>query len=115
MAGAIIENMSGRKLAFVGGILIVCQILSFLVGAIFAPSPNNSEQLLATKCYDEVGLGNGQNRDDSKWFAPRGKNKCRVIDSISETAENTNLDADNVVFAFQMPLPKHGDAIDYSR
>ena len=26
MAGAIIENMSGRKLAMVGGVLVVCQV-----------------------------------------------------------------------------------------
>ena len=115
MAGAIIENMSGRKLAFVGGILVVCQVLSFLVGAIFAPSPNNSEQMLATKCYDRDGPGNGKNRDDSKWFYTRGKGSCETIDNIPEKAETTVLTADNVVFAFQMPLPKHGDEIDYSR
>ncbi len=49
MAGAIIENMSGRKLAMIGGVLILCQIICFLVGAIFSPAPNNSDQFLATK------------------------------------------------------------------
>ena len=42
MAGAIIENMSGRKLAMLGAVLVMCQILSILVGAVFAPSPNNA-------------------------------------------------------------------------
>ena len=115
MAGAIIENMSGRKLAFVGGILILCQVLSFLVGAIFAPSPNNSEQLLAVKCYDPDGPGYGSERGDNKWFTPRVKGGCNSIDKIAETAENVDLTADNVVFAFQMPLPKQGMNIDYSR
>ena len=98
MAGAIIENMSSRKLAILGGILLVCQVccrvknyvmwrniskkytfwgqdprnvksekytiyylsnmydlasiqvLCFMVGAIFAPNPNNSDQFLATWC-----------------------------------------------------------------
>ena len=107
MAGAIIENMSGRKLAFVGIILILCQVLSFLAGAIFAPSPNNSEQLLAVKCYDS-----DPERNDNKWFTARAKGGCISTDKI---AENIDLNADNVVFAFQMPLPRHGMNIDYSR
>jgi hypothetical protein len=51
MAGAIIENMSGRKLAMIGSVLILCQIICFLVGAVFSPAPNNSDQFLATKVY----------------------------------------------------------------
>ena len=50
MAGAIIENMSTRKLAILGAVLLVLQVLCFMVGAIFAPNPNNSDQFLATWC-----------------------------------------------------------------
>jgi hypothetical protein len=46
MAGAIIENMSGRKLAYIGGFLIICQVACFMMGAVFAPRPNNTEQHL---------------------------------------------------------------------
>jgi hypothetical protein len=53
MAGAIIENMSGRKLAMIGSVLILCQIICFLVGAVFSPAPNNSDQFLATKVTDK--------------------------------------------------------------
>ena len=105
MAGAIIENMSGRKLAILGAVLVLCQILSFLVGALFAPSPNNTDQLLATKCYDA----------DENWFYPRGKKGCRTIEDIARTAESIELSADNVVFSFQMPHPKNGQTLDYSR
>ena len=115
MAGAIIETISGRKLAILGGILTLCQVLSFLVGAIFAPSPNNSEQLLAVKCYDPDGPGYGSERNENKWFTPRVKGGCNSIDKIAESAPNVALAADNVVFAFQMPLPKQGINIDYSR
>jgi hypothetical protein len=60
MAGAIIENMSGRKLAMIGSVLILCQIICFLVGAIFSPAPNNSDQFLATKVgYRTKISGNG--------------------------------------------------------
>ena len=34
MAGAIIENMSTKKLCIVGGILLVFQIVDFLVGGL---------------------------------------------------------------------------------
>ena len=34
MAGAIIENMSGRKLAMVGGVLVVCQVTTPAVNEI---------------------------------------------------------------------------------
>ena len=46
MAGAIIENMSGRKLAIIGSVLLVVQVLCFLLGAVLAPAPNNSNQHL---------------------------------------------------------------------
>ena len=116
MAGAIIENMSGRKLTILGGILIVCQVLSFLVGAIFAPSPNNTDQLLATKCYDREGPGNGPGETlNTKWFYPRGKGACKTIEDIAKTAEDVALGADNVVFSFRMPLPRDGMELDYSR
>ncbi|PNJ71808.1 WLS isoform 12, partial [Pongo abelii] len=36
MAGAIIENMSTKKLCIVGGILLVFQIIAFLVGGLIA-------------------------------------------------------------------------------
>ena len=94
----------------VGIILILCQVLSFLAGAIFAPSPTNSEQLLGVKCYDPE-----PERNDNKWFSPRAKGGCISIDKIAETAENIELNADNVVFAFQMPLPRFGINLDYSR
>lgn len=34
MAGAIIENMSTKKLCIVGGILLVFQVIAFLVGGL---------------------------------------------------------------------------------
>ena len=113
MAGAIIENMSGRKLAILGAVLVLCQILSFLVGALFAPSPNNTDQLLATKCYDADG-GNNMPKSEN-WFYPRGKMGCRTIEDVAQTAESIELGADNVVFTFQMPLPRDGTELDYSR
>ena len=66
-----------------------------MVGAIFAPNPNNSDQFLATWCkvvcnfffpsfdgelmiaQDPDGLSKGKHKHES-WFVPRGKKKCQV-------------------------------------
>ena len=64
------------------------QVLSFLVGAIFAPSPNNSEQLLAVKCHDPDGPGYDSERSETKWFTPRVKGGRISINKIAETAEH---------------------------
>jgi hypothetical protein len=56
MAGAIIENMSSRKLAILGAVLLLSQVICFLVGAVFAPNPNNSDQFLATWCKVTTAL-----------------------------------------------------------
>ena len=113
MAGAIIDNMSSRKVAMLAAVLVVCQVLSFLVGAVFAPSPNNTDQLLATKCYDPDGGDHKTNNEN--WFYPRGTKGCKTIEDIAQTAEHIDLGADNVVFTFQMPLPRDGLQLDYSR
>jgi len=115
--GTIIENMSGRKLMYVVSGLIVLQILCFLLGAIVSPTPNSSMQLLAQKCYDKDG---GKNKD--KWFSLRdpsypGKKNfgtCQRIHSLEEQ-EYGHMTAENVVFAFQMPLPKNNMHLTFSR
>ena len=109
MTRANMENMSGCKLAMVGSLLLVCQVFCFLVGAIWAPAPNNSDQFLATKCYDRKGNTGGEGR----WFQPRGANKCHSIDKIGDYS--MTADNDNVVFAVQMPLPRYSNQLDYSR
>jgi len=110
MAGAIIENMSGRKLAMIGSALLVSQIVCFLVGAVFSPAPNNSNQHLATKCYNPQG-----SKDKTTWFVPNGKSACRRIESIDEQGPDNHLTANNVVFAVQMPHKKQNTELDFSR
>lgn len=109
MAGAIIENMSSRKLAILGAVLLACQVLCFLVGAVFAPNPNNSDQFLATWCKDPDGMAG-----KDQWFVPRGKGKCQVIEDM-EHAISQDLRAENIVYTFQLPHPRDGRALDYSR
>ena len=59
-----------------------------------------------------------QDRKDGKdtWFAPRGPNACKRIDSFSgDEASRLHLSADNIVFSFMMPHPRDNQDIDFSR
>ena len=110
-AGAIIENMSGRKLSYILGVAAFLLILCGLIPGLVSPAPNSSMQYLASKCVDKSG---GQ--DNKKWYWPRGKGACTKLDHFDDPeAANQQLTAENIVFAFQMPLPRDNVQIDFSR
>ncbi|XP_040576781.1 protein wntless [Lepeophtheirus salmonis] len=107
--GAIIENMSGRKVGLVVGSLILCEIVCFLLGAVVSPRPNSSDNILATKCIDYKG-------DRKAWFYSRGPGQCPRFDSFDDNETMPpGLTAENVVFTFQLPLPKENSSLDFSR
>ncbi|XP_029285876.1 protein wntless homolog isoform X2 [Cottoperca gobio] len=96
MAGAIIENMSTKKLVFLAFFILVFQVLSIVVGALLAPSPTSAIRYLATKCI---------NRHRARgWLVPWGSHRCQQIHSFDEPLAKT-LDANNIVFAVHVPLP----------
>ncbi|CAB1325919.1 unnamed protein product [Coregonus sp. 'balchen'] len=99
MAGAIIENMSTKKLVIVGVILLVFQAFSFMVGGLIAPSPTTAVHYLATKCVDTV-----KHHQSTKWFMPWGPNQCDKIRDFDE-AMSKKIEANNIVFAVHIPLP----------
>ncbi|KAM4604751.1 protein wntless homolog [Polymixia lowei] len=99
MAGAIIENMSTKKLVIVGVILLLFQAFSFMVGGLIAPSPTSSVEYLATKCVDSV-----KHHQSTKWFMPWGPNQCERIRTFDE-AMAKRIEANNIVFAVHIPLP----------
>ncbi|XP_016302101.1 protein wntless homolog [Sinocyclocheilus anshuiensis] len=100
MAGAIIENMSTKKLVIVGVILILFQAFSFMVGGLIAPSPTTAVHYLATKCVDTVKT----HHKGSKWFMPWGPDQCSKIRDFDE-AMAKRIEANNIVFAVHIPLP----------
>ncbi|XP_013191696.1 protein wntless [Amyelois transitella] len=108
MSGTIIENLSGRKLAVLMTFLMLCQLTCFLIGGLVAPKPASFQNILATVCKDTSTVKN----DTTKWFYNRGKGSCKTIElenlhpDISET---------DIVFAFQMPIPRESKILDYSR
>uniref|UniRef100_A0AAY4D1F6 Wnt ligand secretion mediator n=1 Tax=Denticeps clupeoides TaxID=299321 RepID=A0AAY4D1F6_9TELE len=101
MAGAIIENMSTKKLVIVGVILVLFQVFSFMVGGLIAPSPTTAVPYLATKCVDSVH----HNEKSTKWFTPWGPNQCHKIRDFEE-ATVKKIEANNIVFAVHIPGPK---------
>ncbi|XP_028448763.1 protein wntless homolog isoform X2 [Perca flavescens] len=99
MAGAIIENMSTKKLVIVGITLLLFQAFAFMVGGLIAPSPTTAVHYLATKCVDTT-----KHRQETKWFMPWGPNQCDKIRTFDE-AMAKKIEANNIVFAVHIPLP----------
>uniref|UniRef100_A0A1B6KN66 Protein wntless n=1 Tax=Graphocephala atropunctata TaxID=36148 RepID=A0A1B6KN66_9HEMI len=108
MPGAIVENLSGKKLFVLVAILLVLQIACFLLGGLIAPSPSNANSLLATKCHDK-----GNNTD--AWFYVRGKGRCTPISLEHYESDSHLRHANEIVFAFQLPNPRNKVILDYSR
>ncbi|RMC08809.1 hypothetical protein DUI87_15060 [Hirundo rustica rustica] len=99
MAGAIIENMSTRKLCIVGGILLVFQVIAFLVGGLIAPSPTTAVPYTSVKCIDVR-----KNHHKTKWLMPWGPNQCKKLKDFDE-AVSRQIEANDIVFAVHIPLP----------
>ncbi|XP_055690436.1 protein wntless [Lutzomyia longipalpis] len=109
MSGAVIENLSGRKLTVVVSCLLLAQLVCFLIGGLIAPLPSSVQTILTTVCQDDDMAFN----DTSKWFWTRGENACTMQSSIGE---NVNLRSNpRAVLVFQMPLPRGNRPLDFSR
>ncbi|XP_076042789.1 protein wntless-like isoform X2 [Oratosquilla oratoria] len=108
MAGAIIENLSGRKLSILIGGLMLCQLVCFLVGGLIAPAPSSVMPVLGTKCIDKHFSWN-------KWYQAREPTQCNAIDSFEDPIIlDRNVTANDIVFSFQIPL-RFGGEVEYSR
>lgn len=112
MQGTIIENLSGKKLSVLVVLLIIGQIICFLIGGLVAPKPASSQTILGTVCKDD-GI-NGSDFSSVKWHYTRGTKSCDDIDTHKFTYDNV-YQAFQVAYAFQMPVPKNGRILDYSR
>uniref|UniRef100_A0A087YHT3 Wnt ligand secretion mediator n=1 Tax=Poecilia formosa TaxID=48698 RepID=A0A087YHT3_POEFO len=101
MAGAIIENMSTKKLVILGVTLLLFQALAFMVGGLIAPSPTRAAEYLATKCVDKIKYP-----EETKWFMPWGVDQCEKIKTFDE-AMAKRIEANNIVFAAHIPMSKN--------
>lgn len=110
MTGTIIENLSGRKLSVLVAILLICQVACFLIGGLVAPIPSSAQNILATVCQDYSNEPN----NTEKWFYSRGKGACKgqhLENLVSHQPEIAN----QLVFTFQLPIPRESTVLDYSR
>ncbi|CAD7094053.1 unnamed protein product [Hermetia illucens] len=110
MPGTILENLSTRKLSILVTCLLICQALCFLIGGLIAPLPANHQNILGMVCKDIPGSQN----DTSVWLYTRGKGKCNAV-SQEEIEQHDVKMANQIVFVFQMPIPREGHVLDYSR
>ncbi|XP_033636194.1 protein wntless homolog [Asterias rubens] len=95
MAGAVLENLSTRKLFGFCVVLLLVQIACFLVGGLVAPAPSTAFSHLATKCIDPAFNLKG-------WFEPWGPNGCDKIKDFDE-AVHKEIYADWIVFSVHIP------------
>ncbi|XP_059617459.1 protein wntless [Phlebotomus argentipes] len=98
MSGAVIENLSGRKLTVIVAGLLVCQVVCFLIGGLIAPLPSNVQSILATVCLDDVDAFN----DTSKWLWTQSEGSCRTVANSENGVSLRNTQ--RAVFVFQMPM-----------
>uniref|UniRef100_A0A182K336 Protein wntless n=1 Tax=Anopheles christyi TaxID=43041 RepID=A0A182K336_9DIPT len=110
MSGTILENLSGKKLSILVASLLFLQFLCFLLGGLIAPVPASVQTILATICKDVPGSHN----DTSIWLYSRGEDRCQSLDHFDIESDDMKM-ANQIVFVFQMPLPREGRQLDYSR
>ena len=111
MAGAVIENLSGRKLGCLCLALLVLLLAGFLLGGLVAPEPSSSQSVLGTICVD-------RHHEPQRWFqvwdVKGGEGgMCEKAESV-ESLMGTGISSEQVVFTFQLPLRK-GRYLDFTR
>lgn len=107
MGGAVIENLSNRKLFYILSLLFGTLVVFFLLGAICSPQPSTSMEFIMLKCRDREG-----GRNSSNWFYIRPPN-CDLINDLEEYTPRFD-DTRDIVFVAQMPHPRNGINLEYS-
>ncbi|XP_067679551.1 protein wntless homolog isoform X1 [Haliotis asinina] len=114
MAGVVLENLSNRKLSILGVTLLLVLVGFFLIGGIIAPSPSNVISALTVKCIDSKKVFN-----TSTWFNPRSTKSVQECDQVSslkdQKLQERQIEANQIVFAQWLPLPRGGKQLDMSR
>uniref|UniRef100_A0A8R1I638 Protein wntless n=1 Tax=Caenorhabditis japonica TaxID=281687 RepID=A0A8R1I638_CAEJA len=102
--GAVIENLSNRKLFVIFSILLIVQLLFFLVGAWYAPSPSSYMEFEMITCRDETKGLSGE------WIH---RDNCQQISELSDFTP-TSFDLREIVFVAKMPHARDGVELEYS-
>ncbi|XP_002735732.1 protein wntless homolog [Saccoglossus kowalevskii] len=97
MAGAVLENLSTRKLIALCVVLLLFQAAFFMLGGIIAPSPTTAYPHLTNKCVDT-----GKHRHKQQWFIPWGEFACEKIVDLEDAIEQ-EIVANQIVFSIEIP------------
>lgn len=128
MGATILESLSNIKLVGIITLLLTIQLVSFYIGAFWTPSPSSFEQFTSVHCH---------RHDRNKLAIPRYKREheidvshnCERSGSPLTTFGHVHLhhghhssdskkqhgDFDTTTFAVQLPLPRDGMNLAYSR
>ncbi|XP_017059930.1 protein wntless isoform X1 [Drosophila ficusphila] len=110
MSGTILENLSGRKLSILVASLLLCQVLCFLLGGLYAPLPAGHVTVLGSLCREDHTRQN----DTGFLLYSRGVGACIPV-TREEVERDSMKMANELVHVFQMPLPRDLRDLDYSR
>lgn len=111
MGATILESLSNRKLIVVLSILFLIQVLSFYIGAFLTPSPSSFEQFTSVHCYRKDRHHVAIPRHHRNHDIDVGKN----CDRSGSLTINEKGKFDTTTFAVQLPLPRDGMDLAYSR
>ena len=108
--GTVLENLSTKKLVLLFALFLGILLGCFLLGGLIAPNPSNVQNVLSTRCLDLT------QKKRQKWFYPRGSGRCQYVPDFEDKQLQTMRTTSNqIVFAFQLPLPKDGIQLKFSR
>lgn len=83
-----------------------CEFLSSLP----APAPSNVQTVTGTLCIKDNNL------PKDTWYYPRGAGRCvKALNLDDPVIEKRMVTANEIVFAFQFPLPRESMNLDMSR
>ena len=103
--GVVLERLSGKKLAILVSILFIIQIAFFLVGGLLFPTSTHTETVEGMMCRDKRSLNQiyyTRNR-----FGASNDVNCDIIHELKTE--------DDVIYAFQIPLPRNGQVLQLHR
>lgn len=120
MGATILESLSSRKLVGIILGLLLVQIIAFYIGAFFTPSPSGIQQFISTHCYrkDRTQLSIPRYYEDESIDQTNQlhykyiKKNC---DIISASTHNKHEKFRPTTFAVQLPLPRNGEELPYTR
>lgn len=113
MGATILESLSNQKLIGILSLLLVIQVVSFYIGAFLTPSPSSFEEFTSVHCHrkdrKEIAIPRHHRSHDVEY----GKNCERSDRTVTLNRDKAKFDT--TTFAVQLPLPRDGMDLAYSR